>query len=122
MHQVEHTEQVINADRELIKQTIDMQTDVRGFLYTGKNEFLQPYIESRQLIESEFTTLNQLVSDNPAQQARLATIHSHFDEWQQKPSTRSICVAGACRPRYRGGQLPEQLATQPVAGIGPCGL
>ena len=89
MHQVELTEQVINADRELIKLTIDMQTDVRGFLYTGKNEFIQPCVESRQLIESEFTTLNQMVSDSPAQEARLAAIHSRFEEWEQK-AERSI--------------------------------
>ena len=81
---VEHADQVINADRELIKLTIDMQTDVRGFLYTGKNEFLQPYKESVQVIDSEFATLNQLVSEDPQQQARLATIHRHFDEWQQQ--------------------------------------
>ena len=60
---VEHADQAINADRELIKLTIDTQTDVRGFLYTGKSEFLQPYKESVQIIDSEFTTLNQLVSD-----------------------------------------------------------
>jgi PAS domain S-box-containing protein len=81
---VEHADQVINADRELIKLTVDMQTDVRGFLYTGKSEFLQPYKESVQIINSEFTTLNQLVSDDPGQQARLAAIHRRFDEWQQQ--------------------------------------
>ena len=84
MHKVELTDQVINADRELIKLTVDMQTDVRGYLYTGKAEFLQPCAESRQLIESEFTSLNQLVADTPGQEARLAAIHSRFEEWEQK--------------------------------------
>jgi PAS domain S-box-containing protein len=89
LHWVEHTDQVINADRELIKLTVDMQTDVRGFLYTGKNEFLQPYNESKQIIDSEFTALNQLVSNNPGQQARLTAIRQRYDEWRQQ-ADRSI--------------------------------
>ena len=122
LHWVDHADQVINADRELIKLTIDMQTDVRGFLYTGRIEFLQPYKESVRVIDSEFATLNQLVSDDPQQQARLATIHRHFDEWQQQ-AEHSIDLRRRepAAPRYGRTWLREQSATQPVAGFGPCG-
>ena len=41
---VDQTNQAISADRELLKLTVDMETGLRGFQYTGRTEFLQPYL------------------------------------------------------------------------------
>ena len=82
MQWVDHTDQVISADWQLLKMVLDMETGLRGYLSTGNSEFLQPYSKAKSSIDSEFDALNQLVSENPAQQARLATIRSRFDEWQ----------------------------------------
>ncbi len=40
---VEHTETVIGKSNEIGKLTVDMQTGLRGYLITGKDEFLTPY-------------------------------------------------------------------------------
>jgi len=79
---LDHTDQVIGADRELIKLTIDMESGVRGYLNTGKDELLQSYNETAPTIASKFAALNQLVSDNPAQQAQLAVTQSSSDRWR----------------------------------------
>ncbi len=79
---VDHTDQVIGDSQELLKLIIDMETGVRGYLAYGGDEFLQPYNEAESVIDSKFDALNQLVADNPSQQARLAAVRSHFDQWR----------------------------------------
>ena len=79
---LDHRDQVISADRELIKLTIDMETGVRGYQNTGRTEFLQPYNDAAPVIDSKFAALTQLVSDNRPQQAKLAAIQSSFDRWR----------------------------------------
>ena len=85
-------------------------------------EFIQPYKESVQLIESEFATLNQMVSDIRQQQARLAAIHRHFDEWEQKAEHSIELRRRNMPPLERENAVTRAVATQPVAGFGPCGL
>ena len=79
---LDHTDQVIGADHELINLTLDMETGVRGYQNTGRVEFLQPYKEAAPIIDSKFAALTQLVSDNRDQLAQLASIQSSFDEWR----------------------------------------
>jgi PAS domain S-box-containing protein len=83
MQWVDHTDQVIACSQQLMKLVVDMETGFRGYLNTGKREFLQPYDEAKASIDSRFEALNGLVSDSPAQQARLASMRSRFDEWRQ---------------------------------------
>ncbi len=82
MQWVDHTDQVISSGRQLIKLIIDMETGLRGYLNTGRDEFLEPYNEAKPVIDAKFDAMNQLVFDNPAQQGRLASIRSHFEEWR----------------------------------------
>ncbi|MFB3099878.1 MAG: CHASE3 domain-containing protein [Gammaproteobacteria bacterium] len=40
---VSHTNGVMAEGNDLITQLVNMETGVRGFLVTGKDEFLEPY-------------------------------------------------------------------------------
>jgi nitrogen fixation negative regulator NifL len=82
MQWVDHTDQVIGSSQQLIKLVVDMETGFRGYLNTGKAEFLQPYDEANSTIDARFDALNRLVSDNPAQQARLASVRGRVDDWR----------------------------------------
>jgi PAS domain S-box-containing protein len=84
MQRVEYADQVISAERELIKLTIDMETGLRGFLYADGIEFLQPYDEAGKLIDGRFDALHQLVSDQPSQTAQLAEIRKITALWKQE--------------------------------------
>ena len=87
MQSIEHADQVIGADRELIKLTIDLETGLRGFLYTGSQVFLEPYRDAGEVIDSRFDALHQLISDNPSQENQLAEIRRRTAEWRQQAAT-----------------------------------
>jgi PAS domain S-box-containing protein len=89
MLSVEHTQQIISADRDLIKLTIDLETGLRGYLYTGDAVFLQPYYEGSEVIDARFDALHQLLSGNPLQETQLATIRELTGKWRQQ-AARSI--------------------------------
>lgn len=79
---VDRTHRIISGEQELLKLNVDMETGVRGFQYTGNAEFLQPYAEAAQVVDSKFAALNQLVSDNPSQRAQVASIRGSFEQWK----------------------------------------
>jgi signal transduction histidine kinase len=83
---VDRTDQVIGAEREMLKLNLDMETALRGFQYTGETEYLQPYKEAEQGIDSKFAALNEAVSD-PAQKALNAKIRSDFEDWRRRAET-----------------------------------
>ncbi len=82
LESVDHASQVIGASRELFKLTLDMEAGLRGFQFTGRPVFLQPYYEASQVIDAKFDALNKLVSGNPSQQALLASSRASFNEWR----------------------------------------
>ena len=59
-----------------------METGLRGYQYTGQEAFLQPYNQASRVIDGKFDALNQLLVDNPRQQAQLATIRTCFEQWR----------------------------------------
>jgi two-component system, sensor histidine kinase and response regulator len=79
---VNHGDQVIGDARDLLRLTIDMETGVRGFLFTGRPVFLQPYSEATQVVDSRFTALSQLLSGNSPQQVQLATMRASVEQWR----------------------------------------
>ena len=84
---------VIANARHLAKLMVDMETGQRGFVITGKEEFLAPYnwgtIEFNTLIEQE----KKLVSDNPSQVAALQRIVRLVHEWKEKAARPEIAMA-----------------------------
>jgi signal transduction histidine kinase len=80
--QVSHTNEVIAQAHEIEKLLVDMETGVRGYLITGKANFLEPYNKALRSIESEFDSLAHLVSDNPAQGQRLEELRAEHRQWE----------------------------------------
>jgi PAS domain S-box-containing protein len=78
---VDHTDEVIGADQELLKLNIDMETGIRGFLLTEDETFLQPYKEADALMERRFDALNRLVADDAAQKEKLTEIQTQYSDW-----------------------------------------
>ena len=65
----------------------DAETGQRGYLYTGKLEYLAPYRLAAAQIDSHLQNLNAEIGDNPAQQAEAANlrvlVHQKLDELAQ---------------------------------------
>jgi signal transduction histidine kinase/CHASE3 domain sensor protein len=78
---IEHDQPILSNAYLLEKLVVDMETGERGFLITGKDEFLEPYqngnTEFKALLEIE----KQLVSDNPSQIAMLEEIGRLHEKW-----------------------------------------
>ncbi len=78
---VEHTDEVIAQVNLVEKLLVDMETGRRGYLLTGKPEFLEPYNQASTRVAPEFDRLRQLVSDNPEQIRRLDEVGAILPEW-----------------------------------------
>ena len=50
---------------------MDAETGQRGFLLTGKDEFLEPYDAARTRLGEDLSRLKRLTEDNQPQQARI---------------------------------------------------
>ena len=68
---VDHTNRVINKNNEVLLQIVNVETSVRGFVLTNKEEFLVPYNESRQKLSQNLAALLTLTKDNPTQHTRI---------------------------------------------------
>ncbi|MET3474977.1 response regulator [Variovorax atrisoli] len=80
---VEHTDRVSRAASELQRQSIDMETGMRGFVITGDESFLDPYRDALPRVKAGTTALRELVSDNRQQVERVNRIAAIQETWNQ---------------------------------------
>ena len=78
---VEKTDTVIRAANEVVRLIVDQETGLRGFLITGKNEFLEPYTHGRELTPAAFDNLRALVVDSERQKQRVETTLTLYRRW-----------------------------------------
>lgn len=71
-----HTLEVQNRLANVLSRLQDAETGQRGFLLTGRENFLEPYQAAGKHLHSEFTTLRTLLADNPGQAATLKTLEA----------------------------------------------
>ena len=69
---VDHTHQVLNSLSELVSSVTSAESGQRGYIITGKEEYLQPYQSSVQAVDQQIRRLQDLTSDNPVQQQNLS--------------------------------------------------
>jgi PAS domain S-box-containing protein len=83
LHQVEHTNQVIENSRMAIRLMLEMDSSVRGYDLTGDQEFLQHFERAKIQLPSTIDNLVQLTGDNALQQSRLKDIRDLDKGWMQ---------------------------------------
>ncbi len=69
-----HTDEVINSLDNLLSALQDSETGQRGYLLVGEESYLKPYRDGVVNVNSDMQRVADLVSDNPVQQKRLATL------------------------------------------------
>ena len=82
MGMVEHSERVIGNANETSKLSVDMETGMRGFLISGDEAFLAPYLSARPKIAAEIASLSELVADNGMQVDRLRRVATAQQQWE----------------------------------------
>jgi PAS domain S-box-containing protein len=81
---VDHTDRIFDQSGHLLMLLIDMESGTRGYIATGDETFLHPYLESTKRFDSEFQALYPMVADNlPRQRQRLNDIHAGYAEWER---------------------------------------
>ncbi len=77
---VSHTYEVIGELEGVISDLKDIQSSQRGFAITGQDDYLTPYSIAISKLEKRLDLLEGLLSDNPAQQERLAALAKNARE------------------------------------------
>jgi methyl-accepting chemotaxis protein len=77
---VNHTNEVKADLRLLEKKIVDAETGQRGFLFTGKENYLEPYYEADRQHKIILVELREKIQDNPAQLQRLAELENKIQE------------------------------------------
>src|SRR5689334_19118726 len=68
---VAHTHEVLDMPSDVLRTLVDAETGQRGFLLTGKDNFLEPYDQALARLNQQMRMLKDKTQDNPRQQARL---------------------------------------------------
>jgi methyl-accepting chemotaxis protein len=113
---VNHTLAVELRATEFEKMLVDAETAQRGFLYTRREAYLEPYLDAEQAYQKQLSDLRERVGDNPAQVARVDELtelaEQKFAELQQ---TIDLQRSGRAEEAYalivsdQGKQLMDQV-------------
>src|SRR5262249_1731275 len=71
---VAHTDEVVGQLEGLLSMLKDAETGQRGFLLTEDSKYLEPYDDALLRVNRSIGRLQELMSDSPDQQARLAEV------------------------------------------------
>ncbi|MBU3144591.1 response regulator [Clostridium sp. CF012] len=85
-----HTYNVIRASDTILISLINMETGSRGFAFTGKEEFLEPFNQGKIDYKSQYSNLKQLTTDNYRQQDRLDSLNNSHEIWLQWVSSQIV--------------------------------
>ena len=89
---VDLTHTALEQSSSILGATIDMETGMRGFLLSGKEDFLTPYREGEKKAHTLFNQLRLTVLNNPEQVARLDKAQDILKEWQLRVSDPTITL------------------------------
>ena len=78
--QTAHIRKVLEQLRTVSSDIKDAETGQRGYLLTGNEQYLQPYLTATAKIEQEIYSLKELTADNPEQQRQLDVLDALVSE------------------------------------------
>ncbi|WP_179218650.1 methyl-accepting chemotaxis protein [Saccharibacillus sp. O23] len=90
-----HDMEVHDRANQIEKNAVDMETGQRGFIITGEEKYLDPYNKGKADWEENYNALYELVSDNPAQQAKLDEAKGKIENWVQVAGEATISMKRA---------------------------
>jgi len=79
---VVHTNEVLTSVSVVQKSAVDMETGMRGFLLSGKEQFLEPYNTGSKLAFSGIAKLQEKIKDNPQQVKLLDDAWVVLNDWR----------------------------------------
>src|SRR4051794_14557599 len=89
---VSHSLRVIGTAHETLTSLVDMETGYRGYLLTGRDEFLEPYRDGGETADQNLAELMELTADNPAQVGRWQELANRITEWKAAATEPGIAL------------------------------
>ncbi|EWY40261.1 methyl-accepting chemotaxis protein [Skermanella stibiiresistens SB22] len=89
-----HTYEVLGHLDGAMSSMVNQETGLRGFLISGRKEFLAPYEDGQRQFADDLGKLKSLTADNPAQQSRLEALGSSADAWRRDVAEPAIKLMG----------------------------
>jgi len=77
---VAHTHEARRQIAALLAQIVNAESGQRGFVLTGRENYLEPYKVALAAIDKSFADLRQLTIDNPTQTRRLDLLRPAIDD------------------------------------------
>jgi len=85
--EIEHSDQIISSANNGLKLFIDGETGVRGYLITGSDSFLSPFINSKPQAEMILDGLKKATADNKIQVDRVLRLEAVYANWRTYADT-----------------------------------
>ncbi len=99
---VTHTHEVLSHATVLAKAMVDMETGQRGFMLTGNDNFLDPYVAGQKKFDEYVIAAEKLVSDNPEQVKRFEQVAALKELWLKNAGQYEIDL----KRKVDKGELP----------------
>jgi two-component system sensor kinase FixL len=81
-HDLSEADAIVSGSYHTMKLLVDMETGQRGFLVSGKQEFLQPYDSAKEAIGGSFSNLTSLLATDETLRAHLDDARHLTEQWQ----------------------------------------
>ena len=89
---VNHTYDVILTARSVGSAMVDMETGQRGFIISGDEQYLAPYISGQEVFQELISQGKTLTSDNPVQVTRWEEINKLKKRWLNEAANPEIAA------------------------------
>lgn len=87
---VNHTYEVIRNAETVGASMVDMETGQRGFMITGKDEYLEPFRNGQKVFDQLIIKGQELTSDNLTQVERWQAVAEMKEQWLSKVANSEI--------------------------------
>jgi len=87
-----HTYEVIGHAQQMREALVNIETGVRGFALSGRENFLEPLTAGEKVFGEQLDSAQRITADNPAQQARLSEIRQLAASWRTEAVEPQIAL------------------------------
>ena len=105
---IEHAQQMRRASRTTLIAMLNAETAQRGFLLTGRSEFLAPYDEAQSMLRPALAFLDEGAVQDPTLAEPVARIHRLADlKWAEMENTLALARQGRIGPAIQSVRSGE---------------
>jgi signal transduction histidine kinase/CheY-like chemotaxis protein len=96
---IDRDSRVLANTHQAMKLVVDMQTGQRGFVITGRDEYLEPYYAAMQDFDALIAAQRRLIAPEPMLLQRFDRIEALVEEWQIQAGRPEILARRAVAVR-----------------------